>query len=113
MSAPPDSDVIADTLCQAIAGLRMVEMSYAGRPVRLAPHAVFQSSGGQLLVTGPTVPLPGQRPSRPGARSFDLRNIQSLSLTDELFQPDPDFDATAHRFRFGVRCSVATAEGTD
>lgn len=108
MNAPvPDTASIFRELCEAVRLRRVVTMTYAGRPVRLAPHAVFRSSGGHLLVTGPTVPRPGERPDRPGARSFDLRNIGSLTITDEAFQPDPSFDAGSHRFRHGLECSVA------
>ncbi|MDH5525886.1 MAG: WYL domain-containing protein [Nitrospirota bacterium] len=106
---PMETEGAAQTLCDAITARRVVAMTYAGRPVRMAPHAVFRSSGGQLLVTGTDFPPSSGAPARPGFRSYDLRNIQTVQATGEGFDVDAGFDPGAHRFRFGVVCSVADA----
>ncbi|MDH4228823.1 MAG: hypothetical protein OEW11_03635 [Nitrospirota bacterium] len=97
-------DTTRDILCAAITQRRLVELSYAGRPVRMAPHAVFRSAGGHPLVTG--VVEGGKEEAGGGFKNFDLRNVGSVTVLETRFTPDPTFDPTARRFRFGLECGV-------
>ena len=96
---------IEQALRVAIAGRRLVQMTYSGAPKKVAPHALFYSTGGQLLLHGWLVPdAPADSPQ--GGKNFDLRHVSEAHVTDAPFTPDTAFDPAARRFRYGMVCSV-------
>lgn len=96
------------TLCAAIAGLKVVRLRYDDdrQDRRFAPHAVYRSTTGKTLVTGVQIDNPAEPWERLEPRNFDLSNIKLVQQTDETFRPHPSFSPSDKRYALGIICAV-------
>lgn len=95
-------------LCEAIRMLVRVELRYhddmAFRLVE--PTAVYESSPGQITLSGTQVVNPAQPSESLKPRNFEVGRIVALRLTDNRFVPDPRFDPRDPKYKLGILCSV-------
>ena len=97
-------------MCEAIGARRLVRLRYGDDAAHrlFAPYAVFHATTGKVNVAGVQVENPADAdPSeRPERRSFEVRRIASLTLTDDPFEPDARFDLRGAQYRLGFVCRV-------
>jgi predicted DNA-binding transcriptional regulator YafY len=90
-------------LVDAVRAHRAVELRYRGQGARVVhPHAVYRTSSGGLRVEGVQVSGATSSGSLPGWRDFELMRISDLRVLDVEFEPAPDFDRGAQRYRHGL-----------
>ena len=96
------------TLCDAIAKRKIVRIRYDDDLVArtYAPHIVYRTSKGNILVAGTQINNPAEPLERNEPRNFDLDKITSIDVTDEVFQPHPHFDPHDKRYRYGTVCVI-------
>jgi predicted DNA-binding transcriptional regulator YafY len=89
-------------LRQAIRGRNVVEFRYSGR-VRVAhPHAIFVAGTGTHCLDAVQVGGRSTSGPLPGWRRFDLNRIDEVTILDERFDVDPEFDERARDYRRGI-----------
>lgn len=94
-------------LVEAVRAHRAVELRYRGQGARVAhPHAVYRTSSGGLRVEGVQVSGVTSSGALPGWRDFELMKISDVRVLDVEFEPAPDYDHTAPRYRHGLIASA-------
>ncbi|MGH2945598.1 MAG: hypothetical protein ACRDPC_04945 [Solirubrobacteraceae bacterium] len=86
----------------AIRGRNVVEFRYSGRPRVVHPHAIFVASTGTHCLDGVQVGGRSTSGELPGWRRFDLNGIDAVTVRDERFDVDPEFEARARDYRRGI-----------
>jgi WYL domain-containing protein len=94
-------------LVEAVRDHRAVELRYRGQGVRIVhPHAVYRTSAGALRVEGVQVGGASSSGALPGWRDFELMQISHVRVLDAEFDPAPDYDRAAPRYRHGLIASA-------
>ena len=84
------------TVIEAIARLRLIVARYNGSEMRLAPHQLFVRHGDLFLrAFNPMKNWRSEEERRLG--SFKLAGLSDIRLTEEEFEPLPDFDTAPPR----------------
>ena len=86
----------------AIRSRNVVEFTYKGRTRVVHPHAIFVASTGTHCLDAVQV---GGRPTSgplPGWRRFDLNDIGPVTVLDDHFDVDPEFEVRARDYRKGI-----------
>lgn len=84
------------TLIEAIARMRLVVARYNGSEMRLAPHQLFSRHGDLYLrAFNPMKNWRSEEERRLG--DFKLAGLSAVTLTEEAFEPLPDFDTAPPR----------------
>lgn len=96
-------------LCDAVRQRFVVQLRYAeDRSDRVfAPHVVYRSSAGNLLVGGVQIHNPAAPLADGAIRELRLSGLRSLRVTADRFEPDNRFDFRDPRYRAGLVCRVA------
>ena len=90
-------------LIEAVRAHRVVELCYGGPDARVVhPHAVYRTASGTLLLDGVQVSGATSSGSLPGWREFTLMRIVEVRVLDACFEPDPEFNRGAERYRHGL-----------
>jgi hypothetical protein len=94
-------------LVEAVRAHRVVELWYRGGGPRVVhPHAVYRTATGALRVDGLQVSGATSSGSLPGWRDFELMKISDVQVLDARFEPAPDYDRSAAKYRHGVIASA-------
>jgi hypothetical protein len=94
-------------LVDAVRAHRLVELEYRGQGARVVePHAVYRTSSGGLRVEGIQVSGVTSSGTLPGWRDFELMKITDVKVLDAEFEPSPEFDPDAARYRHGLLASA-------
>ena len=94
-------------LVEAVRAHRVVELWYRGKGARVVhPHAVYRTASGGLRVDGVQVSGTTSSGSLPGWRDFELMKISDIHVLDVEFEPAPDYDREASKYRHGVIASA-------
>ncbi|HEX3811213.1 MAG TPA: WYL domain-containing protein [Mycobacteriales bacterium] len=100
-----------DELTAAVRGRQVTRLRYLRNPDStgprtIQPHALFQTSTGELRLDAIQLDGPSSEPTFPAWRSFDLTYIADLELLPETFDCDPSFNPeNPHKYRRMVtRC---------
>jgi hypothetical protein len=94
-------------LVEAVRTHRAVELRYRGQGTRIVhPHAVYRTASGGLRVEAVQVSGATGSGALPGWREFALMKITDVRVLDVEFEPAPDFDCTATRYRHGLIASA-------
>ncbi len=94
--------------CDAIKKLKVILLQYdADKSARrFAPHAVYKSSTGKILVTGVQIDNPAEPWERLEPRNFDISKVRSAAMTDESFSKHPRFNPSGKQYARGFICRV-------
>ncbi len=104
--------VVVDTgdLIDAVRAHRAVEVDYRGRSgpgMRLVhPHAVYRTASGKLCLDAVQVAGETRSGPLPGWRQFELMKVADVRVLEARFDPDPDYDPGAAKYRHGLLASV-------
>jgi hypothetical protein len=94
-------------LVEAVRAHRAIELRYRGDGARVVhPHAVYRTSSGGLRVDGVQVSGASSSGALPGWRDFELMKISAVQVLDAVFEPAPDYDRTAPKYRHGIIASA-------
>jgi hypothetical protein len=94
-------------LVEAVRAHRVVELWYGEGGARVVhPHAVYRTSAGGLRVDGVQVGGTSRSGSLPGWRDFELMKIAEVQVLDAEFDPAPDYDRAAPKYRHGIIASA-------
>lgn len=83
-------------LMEAIARKRKVTAHYNGQVLTLAPHLLFERRG-DLFISALNLNKSLRSDELPRLGHFKLGGLASIALTEETFDPLPDFEAAAPR----------------
>jgi predicted DNA-binding transcriptional regulator YafY len=86
----------------AIRQRNVVEFSYSGRTRVVHPHAIFVAGTGTHCLDAVQVGGRSTSGPLPGWRRFDLNRIEEVTILDERFEVDPEFDQRARDYRRGI-----------
>jgi hypothetical protein len=86
----------------AIRERNVVEFRYHGTPRVAHPHAIFIASTGTHCLDAVQVGGRSTSGSLPGWRRFDLNDIDVVTVRDESFEVDPEFEVRARDYRRGI-----------
>jgi hypothetical protein len=86
----------------AIRGRNVIEFRYRGRPRVAHPHAIFIASTGTHCLDAVQVGGRSSSGPLPGWRRFDLNAIDVVTVRDERFDVDPEFEARARDYQRGI-----------
>jgi predicted DNA-binding transcriptional regulator YafY len=86
----------------AIKHRHVVEFSYSGRTRIVHPHAIFVAGTGTHCLDAVQVRGRSTSGPLPGWRRFDLNRIDAVTILDERFEIDPEFDQRARDYRRGI-----------
>jgi hypothetical protein len=94
-------------LVEAVRAHRVVELRYRAQGTRVVhPHAVYRTAAGGLRLDGVQVSGVTSSGSLPGWRDFELMKIADVLVLGAEFDPAPDFDRAAPKYRHGLIASV-------
>jgi hypothetical protein len=97
-------------LLDAVRAHHVVELLYQGRggvAARIVqPHAVYRTSTGKLCLEGVQVGGATRSGSLPGWREFELMKVADVRVLDATFEPAPDYDPAAPKYRHGLLASA-------
>jgi hypothetical protein len=97
-------------LLDAVRAHRVVELAYRGRAgvgARIVhPHAVYRTSSGKLCMEGVQVGGETRSGSLPGWREFELMKVVEVRVLSTVFEPAPDYNPAAPRYRHGLLASA-------
>lgn len=96
---PPTRDRLAEQILgRAIADKAVVTLIYDGAIRTFAPHVVWETSEGNVVVYG--IQTSSSDPlSKNGSHNFTVAKMQNLRLTGDHFTKDPAFDTGKYRDR--------------
>jgi predicted DNA-binding transcriptional regulator YafY len=86
----------------AMRGRNAVEFRYSGRTRIVHPHAIFVAGTGTHCLDGVQVGGRSTSGPLPGWRRFDLNRIEEVTILDEQFEVDAEFDERARDYRRGI-----------
>ena len=86
----------------AIKARNAVEFRYHGRPRIVHPHAIFIASTGTHCLDAVQVGGASTSGPLPGWRRFDLNEIDVVSVREERFEIDAEFEVRARDYRRGI-----------
>jgi len=86
----------------AIKGRYAVEFRYHGRRRIVHPHAIFIAGTGTHCLDAVQVGGQSTSGSLPGWRRFDLNDIDAVTVREERFEVDGEFEARARDYRRGI-----------
>jgi hypothetical protein len=86
----------------AIKGRNVVEFRYGGRPRIAHPHAIFIATTGTHCLDAVQVGGRSSSGPLPGWRRFDLNDIEGVTVREDSFDVDPEFEARARDYRRGI-----------
>jgi WYL domain-containing protein len=89
-------------LRRAIKGRNVIEFHYRGRPRVAHPHALFVASTGTYCLDAVQVAGRSTSGPLPGWRRFDLESVEAVTIREDRFDIDPDFDRRARDYRKGT-----------
>jgi hypothetical protein len=89
-------------LRRAIRERRVVEFRYHDRTRIAHPHAIFVATTGTHCLDAVQVGGRSTSGPLPGWRRFDLNAIDAVTIRDEGFDVDPEFDQRAQDYRRGI-----------
>jgi hypothetical protein len=89
-------------LRMAITERKVVEFRYSGRRRVVHPHAIFVASTGTHCLDAVQVGGRSTSGSLPGWRRFDLNDIGPITVLDDHFDVDPEFEVRARDYRRGI-----------
>ena len=84
------------TLIEAIARKQMVTAQYNGKPMRLAPHLMFERRG-DLFVSALNMSKCWSIDDEPRLGQFKLAGLVAAELLDESFDPLPSYEQAPPR----------------
>jgi hypothetical protein len=94
----------------AIKGRNAVEFRYHGQPRIVHPHAIFIASTGTHCLDAVQVGGRSASGTLPGWRRFDLNDIDAVTIREDRFEVDVEFEVRAQDYRRGI-VVAAVAEG--
>jgi predicted DNA-binding transcriptional regulator YafY len=86
----------------AIKGRNAVAFRYHGRERIVHPHAIFIASTGTHCLDAVQVGGQSTSGTLPGWRRFDLNDIGAVTVRDERFEVDDEFEVRARDYRRGI-----------
>jgi hypothetical protein len=86
----------------AIKGRNVIEFRYGGRRRVAHPHAIFIAGTGTHCLDAVQVGGRSSSGPLPGWRRFDLNDIEDVSVRDDGFDVDPEFEVRARDYRRGI-----------
>jgi WYL domain len=86
----------------AIKHRNVVEFRYHDRRRVVHPHAIFVATTGTHCLDAVQVGGRSTSGPLPGWRRFDLNDIQTVTILDDRFEVDPEFDRRAQDYRRGI-----------
>jgi hypothetical protein len=86
----------------AIQGRNVIEFRYGGRRRVAHPHAIFIASTGTHCLDAVQVGGRSSSGPLPGWRRFDLNDIEDVSVREDGFEIDPEFEIRARDYRRGI-----------
>ena len=86
----------------AIKGRNAVEFRYHGRRRVVHPHAIFIASTGTHCLDAVQVGGQSSSGTLPGWRRFDLNDIEAVTVRDDRFEIDDEFEVRAQDYRRGI-----------
>jgi WYL domain len=86
----------------AIKGRKAVEFRYRGRQRVVHPHAIFIASTGTHCLDAVQVGGQSSSGSLPGWRRFDLNDIAGVTVREDRFEVDAEFEVRARDYRRGI-----------
>jgi predicted DNA-binding transcriptional regulator YafY len=90
-------------LVEAVRAHRAVELDYRGQGTRVVhPHAVYRTASGGLRVEAVQISGASSSGALPGWRHFALMKITDVRVLDVEFEPSPDYDRAADRYRHSL-----------
>ena len=92
----------AAELRTAIKGRNAVEFRYHGRTRIVHPHAIFIASTGTHCLDAVQVGGQSTSGALPGWRRFDLNDIGAVTVRDERFDVDDEFEVRARDYQRGI-----------
>jgi hypothetical protein len=106
IARPVDTADLAD----AIRSRRAVELVYgsdeAGGSRVVLPHALYRTTSGGLCLDGVQVGGRSSSGGLPAWKQFHLMRITSVRVLESRFDPAPDFDPDAPKYRTGLIASA-------
>ena len=96
-------------LCDAVRQRFVVQLRYDGDVGSrvFAPHVVYRSTGGNLLVGGVQIHNPAAPLADGELRELSLAKLRTLRVTADRFEPDGRFHFDDPRYRHGIVRRVA------
>jgi hypothetical protein len=86
----------------AIRGRNAVEFAYHGARRVVHPHAIFIAGTGTHCLDAVQVGGRSTSGSLPGWRRFDLNDIGAVTVREERFEIDDEFEVRARDYRRGI-----------
>jgi hypothetical protein len=86
----------------AIRRRHVVEFRYSGRHRVVHPHAIFVASTGTHCLDAVQVGGRSTSGALPGWRRFDLNDIAAVTVRDDHFDVDPEFETRSRDYRRGI-----------
>jgi hypothetical protein len=86
----------------AIRDRHVVEFRYHGCSRVAHPHAIFIASTGTHCLDAVQVGGRSTSGSLPGWRRFDLNDIGAVTVREDSFDVDPEFEVRARDYRRGI-----------
>ncbi|HEX5781975.1 MAG TPA: hypothetical protein VFX80_08640 [Solirubrobacteraceae bacterium] len=86
----------------AIKGRNAVAFRYHGRERIVHPHAIFIASTGTHCLDAVQVGGESTSGSLPGWRRFDLNDIGVVTVREDRFEVDDEFEIRAQDYRRGI-----------
>jgi hypothetical protein len=86
----------------AIKRRHTVEFRYHGRLRIVHPHAIFIASTGTHCLDAVQVGGQSTSGSLPGWRRFDLNDIHAITVREDRFEVDGEFEVRARDYRRGI-----------
>jgi hypothetical protein len=86
----------------AIRQRHVIEFRYGGRPRVAHPHAIFIASTGTHCLDAVQVGGRSSSGPLPGWRRFDLNDIEDVTVREDGFEVDPEFEVRARDYRRGI-----------
>jgi hypothetical protein len=86
----------------AIKGRNAVEFRYHGLRRVVHPHAIFIATTGSHCLDAVQVGGQSTSGALPGWRRFDLNEIDRVTVRDDRFEVDVEFEVRARDYRRGI-----------
>ena len=86
----------------AIRDRHVVEFRYKGQRRVVNPHAIFVATTGTHCLDGVQVGGRSTSGELPGWRRFDMNGIDAVTVRDERFEVDPEFEDRSRGYRRGI-----------
>ncbi|AWC25549.1 hypothetical protein CO731_05047 [Aminobacter sp. MSH1] len=97
------------TLCDAIKGKNVITIRYDDDILErtFAPYIVYRSTKNNVLVAGYQINNPAEPFENNEWRNLTVDKLKAISITNDTFRVDVEFDPFHERYRGRVICHVS------